>query len=114
MVDLLSKFGFMINNEMCLRYETSLANKVLYKMAEDGCFVPANTKRSCILQFHLDNCYFLEDSPTGKDTTHVLLLVESQYSSEEKFIREPMEISPAKSLTLMSNDFNDQNSASDH
>ena len=108
LVDLLSKFGFTIDNKMCLRYETSLANEVLLKMAEDGCFIPANAKKSVIVQFHLDNCDFLEDSPTGKDTTHVLLLVGSQYSTEEeKFIREPMEIGPSKSLTLVSNNFNE-------
>ena len=107
LVDLLSKFGFIIDNKMCLRYETSLANEVLLKMAQDECFILANAKKSRIIQFHLDNCDFLEDSPTGKDTTHVLLLVGSQYSREENFIREPMEIGPAKSLTLISNHFNE-------
>ena len=106
LVDILSKFGFIIDNKLCLRYETALANEVLMKMALDGCFIPANAKKSNIVQFHLDNCDFLEDGPTGKVTTHVLLLVGSQYSAERSFTSEPMEISPSKSLTLISNNFN--------
>ena len=59
-------------------------------------YIPHNLKKGTIVQFHLDNIDFSEDTKDGRDTTHALNLVAFQ-----------QKINPQESLKIDDNFFND-------
>ena len=81
-VNLLHAKGDCISNDRCILIETGIANEVIRRSIENGFYLPTNTEKSRIVQFHLDNSNFHEDGDNGKIVTNALLLVGAQYTGQ--------------------------------
>lgn len=66
-INLLNQFGHCMSNNFALRHETGLAELSI----SEGGVVPAGVRKNQNIAIAWDNDDFLEDTKTGKDTTHV-------------------------------------------
>ena len=74
-VDFLHSFGLSISYGNILRYETRLAESIVWNMVEnDGFFIPLNFIKGRHVFFAIDNVDFLEDTFDGKGTSNVTAL----------------------------------------
>ena len=64
-------YGITISTKQTLLWETHIANAEIKRMVSNG-FPPFNLKKNVIQMFHLDNIDWLEDTPDGKNTSHLL------------------------------------------
>ena len=69
-------FGVSVPYEEIIRWETRLANAVITQITKNNnVYIPTNLKKNTLVQFHLDNIDFTEDTKDGRGTTHALNLV---------------------------------------
>ena len=74
-IRLISLFGHSIPDRQCLRWGTIIANSVIDLMIENGnVYIPPNLIKGILPMFHLDNIDWNEDTPDGKNTTHMLMI----------------------------------------
>ena len=66
-INLLNQFGHCMSNNFSLRHETGLAELSI----SDNGVIPAGVRKNQNIAIAWDNDDFLEDTKTGKDTTHV-------------------------------------------
>ena len=66
-INLLNQFGHCLSNNFALRHETGLAELSI----SEGGVVPVGVRKNQNIAIAWDNDDFLEDTKTGKDTTHV-------------------------------------------
>ena len=67
-INLLNQFGHCLSNNFALRHETGLAELSI----SEGGVVPVGVRKNQNIAIAWDNDNFLEDTKTGKDTTHVI------------------------------------------
>ena len=72
-----------ISTKQILLWETRIANAVIKRMVSN-ISIPFNLKESVINMFHADNSEWLEDTPNGKKTSHLLQLSVFQSCNNEK------------------------------
>ena len=68
-VTLLNRFGHSVSYNQLLEIHTALADEAL-TTAEDGISIPSHIDRHRPVVFAVDNNDFLEETPTGANTTH--------------------------------------------
>ena len=74
-----------ISTKQTLFWETRIANAVIKRMVSNrSIFIPFNLKESVINMFHADNSEWLEDTPNGEKTSHLLQLSVFQSCNNEK------------------------------
>ena len=72
--------------------------------------IPHNFQKNTIPMFHLDNIDWLEDTPDGKNTSHLLQLSVFQPRTQQKkpdYSKFIMDINKNKKSTLDGHSFND-------
>lgn len=85
-IDLLYSYGLSIEYGKVLRLETQLAESVIQNMSSnDGIFVPSTFVKNRRVFFAIDNADFCEDTPDGKNTSHVtaISIYQKKFSSDE-------------------------------
>ena len=75
-------------------------------VSNGGIFIPFNLKKNIIPIFHLDNIYWLEDTPNDKNMSHALQLSVIQPCVNEKCEPIVLNLENTQSLTLIDNPFN--------
>ena len=64
-------YGITISTKQTLLWEARIANSVIKRVVSNR-FLRFNLKKNVIQMFHLDNMDWLEDTPDGKNKSHLL------------------------------------------
>ena len=71
----------------------------------NGIYIPPRFQKNVIPMFHLDNIDWLEDTPDGKKTSHLLQLCAFQPKRCQNLLPIVMDLNVTDKLTLVSNNF---------
>lgn len=84
-INLLNQFGHCMSNNSALRHETGLAELSI----SDNGVTPTGVRKNQDIAIAWDNDDFLEDTKSGKDTTHVTgrIIIQRDYGEVEKTSR---------------------------
>ena len=94
--------------EEIICWETRLANAVIAQITKNNnVYIPTNLKKNTLVQFHLDNIDFTEDTKDGRGTTHALNLVVFQQKIGPKEFPKREVSQTSTSLTFDKNHFNE-------
>ena len=80
-INLLNQFGHCMSNNFALRHETGLAELSI----SDNGVIPTGVRKNQNIAIAWDNDDFLEDTKSGKDTTHVTggIIIQRDYGEVE-------------------------------
>ena len=107
-IRLISLYGTSIPDRQCLRWGTIIANSVIDLMvSNDNVYIPPNLVKHVLTMFHIDNIDWQEDTPDGKNTTHMLMICIMQRRTS-KPAPLCLKLNPkTSSLTLKDNSFDE-------
>ena len=88
-IDLLHGFGASVEYDRLLRLETQLAMTALERMERnDDVFIPANVVLGRHIFYAVDNIYFAEDIPSGKNSLHGTVMAVHQIHDQKDMLPE--------------------------